>query len=134
MRGRYPSGPEYVEHLEGSAQAKQRLRVLLQTMAGECRVQEACQRLRISEQRFDQLRRQTLQAAVHGLESKPTGRPRRAATAISEEVAALRTRVAELEEELQAARVREEIAVVLPRAAHGEARTGKKTTRRPPPR
>jgi hypothetical protein len=59
MRGRHPSGPEYVEHLQGSAQAKERLRLILETMTGKRRVQEACQLLKISPQRFEQLRTTT---------------------------------------------------------------------------
>jgi hypothetical protein len=77
MRGRHPAGPEYVEHLQGSPQAKERLRLILETMAGRRRVQEVCQLLQISEQRFDQLRGQLLQAALASLEGKPTGRPPR---------------------------------------------------------
>lgn len=131
MRGRHPSGPEYVEQLEGSALAKERLRIVLKTLAGEYRVQEACQLLGICEQRFDQLRRQALQAAVEGLESKPSGRPRLGEKAGPDEVSALRQRLADLEAELQASRVREEIALVLPRVAPSPSDTEKKTVSRP---
>ena len=99
MRGRHPSGPEYVEQLAGSVLAKERLQIVLQTLAGEYRVQEACQLLGICEQRFDQLRRQALQAAVEGLESKPSGRPRQEESVGPDDVIALRQRVAELEAE-----------------------------------
>src|SRR5580692_11234471 len=61
MRGRYPSGPEFVDHVSGSVIAKDRARVLLETIAGTCRVKEACTRLGVSEPRFDQLR-------IHGVE------------------------------------------------------------------
>jgi hypothetical protein len=44
MRGRLPSGPAFVAKLEGSGQAKLRLQVLLETLAGTCRVLEACER------------------------------------------------------------------------------------------
>jgi hypothetical protein len=128
MRGRFPSGPEYVDHLEGSAQAKERLREVLQTLAGSHRVQEACQLLGICEQRFDQLRRQALQAALRQLESKPGGRPRREQAVLAEEALALRQQVADLESELRAAQVREEIALVLPRAIREPE--GKKTRTR----
>jgi transposase-like protein len=131
MRGRHPSGPEYVEQLEASALAKERLRIVLQTIVGEYRVQEACQLLGIGEQRFDQLRRQALQAAVEGLESKPSGRPRQEESVGPDEVVALRQRIAELEGELQASRVREEIALVLPRVAPNPSDTEKKTVSRP---
>src|SRR5262249_39827417 len=86
MRGRYPSGPEYVNRLDGSARAKERLLVVLQTMVGKYRVQEACQLLGICEQRFDQLREQALQAALRELEGKPGGRPRREQTLTREQI------------------------------------------------
>ena len=74
MRGRRPTGPELVDRLAGSEQARERVKVVLQTMTGELRVQEACERLQISEQRFDELRLEAIQAAVASLEPKPTGR------------------------------------------------------------
>ena len=117
MRGRYPSGPEYVEHLLGSAQAKERLRVILETMMGKWRVQEACDRLGISEQRFRQLRAELLQAALERLEGRPAGRPRRAEEPA--EVAGLRQQLADMQRELHVAQVREEIALALPQAAAG---------------
>ena len=112
MRGRKPSGPAVAQRLAGSALARQRLQVVLETLAGTCRVQEACARLNISEQRFDQLRTQVLQAGLDSLEPRPTGRPPRAVPAA--DVAALEARIAELEIELRAAQVREEIALALP--------------------
>ena len=124
MRGRHPSGPEYVEHLDGSARAKQRLRVVLETMTGTMRVQEACRILEISEQRFEQLRQELLQAALERLESKPAGRRRRQRA----EADPLREQVAELEAELQASHLREEIALAMPRLL---AESGKKTPPRP---
>jgi hypothetical protein len=112
MRGRIPAGPEVVEYLEGSDKAKERVRVILETMLGKCRVQEACARLGICEQRYRQLRETLLQAALTSMEDRPAGRPRQPDE--SAEVALLRQQVASLEQELQAARVREEIALALP--------------------
>ena len=57
MRGRKPVGPEYADKLSGSDTAKLRVKVILETIAGTCRVQEACERLGISEQRFHCARR-----------------------------------------------------------------------------
>ena len=121
MRGRYPSGPEYVDvqHLHGSAQAKERLRVILETMMGKWRVQEACDRLGISEQRFRQLRAELLQAALERLEGRPAGRPRRAEEPA--EVAGLRQQLADMQRELHVAQVREEIALALPQVAGSSA-------------
>lgn len=74
MRGRKPSGPAAVARLPGSPLARQRLQAVLETLAGTCRVQEACRRLGLSEQRFDQLRAQALQAGLDALEPRPGGR------------------------------------------------------------
>jgi transposase-like protein len=115
MRGRTPSGPESVEQLPGSVKAKERVRVILQTMTGDLRVQEACAQLDVCEQRIRQLRAGMLLAAIDSMEDKPAGRPAQAEE--SSEVAALRAQVAELQRQLQAARLSAEIAVALPRVA-----------------
>jgi hypothetical protein len=128
MRGRRPSGPEYVERLEGSAQAKERLHVVLQTLAGTCRVQQACDRLGVCAQRFHQLRTQLLQAALDSLEPQPAGRPCPVAPdAQTQELAAA---VQQLQVELRAAQTREEIALVLPQVLQPDQRPGKKAPRR----
>jgi len=122
MRGRIPAGPEYVEHLEGSPKAKERLRVILETMMGKWRVHEACERLGICEQRFRQLREALLQAALAGIEDQPAGRPRR-----PEEPAAtadLRQQLEVLQRELQVAQVREEIVLALPQVRVSPAAPG----------
>jgi hypothetical protein len=113
MRGRRPSGPEFVDKLEGSAKAKLRLKVLLETMSGACRVLEACDKLEIKEARFDQIRIDGLQAAVRALEDLPAGRPPRVSTSADEENQRLRERIAELEGQLQAAVIRAELALTL---------------------
>jgi hypothetical protein len=115
MRGRTPSGPEYVEHLHGSDKAKERLLVILETMTGKLRVAEACALLGVCEQRFRQLRAEACNAALERLEGLPPGRPRR--TEESEQTAALRREVEALQRELEVAEVREEIALAVPRAA-----------------
>jgi len=115
MRGRRPTGPELVDRLAGSEQARERVKVVLQTMTGELRVQEACAQLQISEQRFDELRLEAIQAAVSSLEPKPAGRPPRMTTIDAAEAERLQTRVAELEAELAVATVRADLAAALPR-------------------
>ena len=54
--GRKPAGPQIVERLEGSPVAKQRLEVILETIAGRLTVPEARDRLGIGESRFHELR------------------------------------------------------------------------------
>jgi hypothetical protein len=117
MRGRLPSGPEYVDQLEGSAIAKERVKVVLETIAGTCRVQEACERLHISEPRFEQLRIQILQAALERLEPRPAGRPARANTPAAERIDALEAENAELKMNLRVSQARTEIALALPNVA-----------------
>jgi hypothetical protein len=131
MRGRKPCGPAAVERLPGSPLAHERLRVVLEALAGTCRVAEACARLGVSEQRFDQLRARVLRAGLDSLEPRRAGRRPRAVPAA--DVAALQARVAELEIELRAARVREEIALVLPAVGVSATGPAKKSPRRRPP-
>jgi hypothetical protein len=120
-----------VARLPGSAVARARVTAVLETLAGTCRVQEACRRLGLSEQRFDQLRSRVLQAGLDSLEPRPAGRRPRPVPAA--DVAALQARVAELEVELHAARVREEIALALLAVAVAPAGPAKKAPRRRPP-
>jgi hypothetical protein len=116
MRGRPPSGPEFVDKLDGSPEAKQRLKVLLETLNGTCRVQEACDKLGIKEARFDQIRIELLQAALDAAERRPAGRPaRESSSPTEEEKRQLQERIAKLEAQLQAALIRAEVAVTLPK-------------------
>jgi len=138
MRGRLPVGPEYVDQLDASTTAKERLKVVLQTLAGTCRVQEACERLDICEQRFHQLRQEALEAALAGLEPGLPGRPAHTPSAAEAQVRTLQNQLARLEVELRAAKAREEIALTLPRVLHQPSTPEKKTRRRrtyprPPP-
>jgi hypothetical protein len=128
MRGRRPSGPEFVDKLDGSPEAKLRLKVMLETLTGACRVQEACERLGIKEARFDQVRIEILQAALDAAEHRPAGRPARVPLLAEIDNDQLRKRIAQLEAELQAALIRAELAVTLPKVG---AAAEKKTTARP---
>lgn len=123
MRGRRPAGPEYVDHLPGSEQARQRLKVVLDTLAGRLRVKEACEQLGIGEVRFNELRLSVLTTALAALEPKPAGRPKQTATPVELEA------LEQLRDELQAAQVREQIALALPQAKQ-ESQPEKKTKRR----
>ena len=130
MRGRRPSGPEYVDKLEGSPEARQRLTAILETLAGDCRLQEACTQLGIAPTRFHQIRSAALQAALEQLEPGPVGRPPRSAPENADRIQQLEARVHELEIELRAAQTRAEIALALPRHADATPAAEKKTTRR----
>jgi hypothetical protein len=140
MRGRWPLGLEYLEQLAGSEQTKERLRVILETLVGDKRLQEACSQLEVGETRFAQLREAALQGALAAIEPRPAGRPSHA-TSDGEQVRALQARVEQLELELEIAQVREEIALVFPHLRQPQARgavgsepsQGKKARRRQQP-
>jgi hypothetical protein len=117
-----------VEQLEGSATAKERLRVVLETLAGTCRVTEACQRLGISEPRFHQVRQEALQAALAGLEPGQAGRPVRKTSATQEQVAVLQEQLAQKDFEVRAAQARAEIALALPQVVQQPAAAESGTT------
>lgn len=125
--GRKPLGPGLVEHLEGSQRAKQRLEVILETIAGQSTIDQACQHLGIKPAMFYRLRTEVLAAGLARLEPRPMGRPPQPLTAEELKSAELQDRVEELESEVKIASVREEIARVMPHLVEGEPPV-KKTT------
>ena len=127
MRGRRPAGAEYVEQMAGSTVAKERYKVLWETMTGKLRVVEACQCLAISEPRYHQLKTVMHAASLASLEPGHAGRPTRLTSPEQEEIAALKQQVADLEVKLQAAQARAEIALILPNAVQDEPQPEKKT-------
>jgi hypothetical protein len=108
--------------MSGSMQARRRLQVVLDLMAGRARVAEACQRLGVGPTRLDQLRSRALQAALDALEPRPGGRPRHQPEANPGRVAELEARVAELEMELALSRACEELAGVHPQPGEKKKR------------
>jgi Helix-turn-helix domain len=113
-QGRKPLGPALVDHLPGSSRAKERLEVILQTIAGTRTVGEACDRLGIGEAMFHRLRAGVLQAGLASLEPRPLGRPPRIVSPEQERLLEMQHHLDDLQSELQVAEVREEIARVLP--------------------
>jgi transposase-like protein len=134
MRGRFPAGPDYVDKLEGSASAKERLKIVLETIAGTCRVQEACERLGICEQRFHQLRQEALEAALAGLEPGIPGRRPHTPSPAEEQVRVLQEQLSQQELELRATTAREEIALTLPGVVHEPEKKTRGRPRKIPPR
>jgi hypothetical protein len=141
MRGRLPSGPDCVDHLPGSDVAKDRVRAILETIAGVRRVGEACDELQIGDPRFRQLRAEALMAAIAAMEPGQAGRPRQTLTPEQLEIIRLKEQLAQKEVELKTAQARAEIAVILPKVVHKadasvteQAEPEKKTRRRQPSR
>ena len=116
MAGRKPLTLAHVDHLDGSERAKERLRVFLETLQGGLSIPEACQRLKLRESYFHELRHAWLQESLGLLEPKPLGRPRGGSETpptSAEEMARLAQEAAELREQLRATQVRAEIAQIL---------------------
>ena len=112
MSGRPGLGVEHVDRLAGDAEAKRRLRVILQTLNRELSVEQACRELGVGHTRFHELRAQALQGALEGLAPRRTGRPPSRVEATD---SPLQRVVDELSHELKTARVREELLLALPR-------------------
>ena len=115
--GRPPLRANIVNHLDADPASKERLRVLLQNIAGELSVADACNKLHISEARFHELRATMLRAAVKSLEPKPAGRPVQTHHPDSERILELEEQNLDLRVHLAAAQLREEIALVMPHLA-----------------
>jgi len=127
---RPPRGSRQVGRLEGDAQAKERLRIVLETIAGQRSVVEACRRLGVGKTRFHALRQQALQAALDGLEPGMSGRPRAPDAQETARVRELQEQVEGLKLDLQAALVRTELALTLPNVLRRTLlRDGKKNGR-----
>ena len=129
MRGRYPLRlEEAVEHLDASPVARERLKAIVATLTGQCRLQQACAQLGLSEPRLQQLRQQFLQGALASLEPGRAGRPAKVATVAEMRVQRLEAELAALRLDYQAALVRAEVNAVLPLVGRATAREEKKTT------
>jgi hypothetical protein len=112
--GRKPVGPQIAERLEGSPAAKQRLEVILETIAGQLTVPEACQQLGIGKSRFHALRNRTLQVTLEALEPRPLGRPAKPTVPEPTEVNTLQAEVRRLRGELELAQVQLTLAHIHP--------------------
>ena len=119
------SGEKMLDPLSGTEEAKARLAAIVATMAGEKSIPEACLELGIGEARFHEMRKEFLAAALGLLERKTAGRK---PIAPPEDAA---ERLAELEEEnetlrieLEASRIRTEIALTMPHLLKNHAHAG----------
>jgi transposase-like protein len=131
MAGRKPLGPALVEHLDGSTNAKERLELILQTLAAQVTVVQACRQLEISEAMFYKLRNRVLQICVDDLEPKPRGRPARHVTAHEKRSTELAAEIVTLERELAAQTVRLELAQTLPQVVRPTPSGPEKKRNRP---
>ena len=119
MAGRKPVGPALADRVEASEEARTRLKVLLETITGEKSMEAACQALGIRKTHLFTLRTRVLKAAAAALEPGPVGRPPQAARPEAAgpqaaRIAELEAQVQQLHVELEASRVRLELAEAMP--------------------
>jgi len=122
-----------VAGLEGSAQSKKKLEVILETLAG-LPIAQACEILDLTEASIHRLREEALQGALQSLEPKPLGRPKKDRSVAPEAVEELQEKLEALSSELGIARVKEELQVVLGGRRREVKGTEKKTKPRRPRR
>ena len=128
-RGRKPLAAGHVAHLSGSERAKQRLKLILETLEGVRTIGEACAELDVCQSHFHGLRSGWLQEALELLEPRRMGRsPKNVDTQAALRVAELESALEALQQRAQRAELREEIAQILTTQAPGApAPLGKKT-------
>lgn len=105
-------GLEHVERLEGSEGARRRLKVVLETLSGERTVESACADLGLSAARFAEIRKEALAGALTALEPRAAGRP--PGPTADPAVERAEEEIRRLRRELEASRIREEIALTMP--------------------
>jgi len=118
--GRPPLGPEIVDRIEGSEEARRRARVLLEVMTGERSVDSACDALGIQTTRFEDIRKEAFGGLVAALEPKPAGRPPKPVDEAAAQVTALEEEIKRLKIEIVTSHVREELAIGLPHRARSK--------------
>ena len=124
--GRPPLGPRLVDALEIPEDIRNKLRLILETIAGEKRLADAAHELSISEAHFHVVRQTALLGAAAALEPGLPGRPPTQKVVTTDELDKLRRDVVDLKAAMAASEIREEIAVLIPHLL----RRGKKTSRR----
>jgi hypothetical protein len=117
-------GTAMVDDLGASEQARHRLKAIVETMSGTKSIPEVCTELGISEAMFHKLRSRFLEDAVLLLEPRVPGPKRQEATPEERRIEDLEAEVQRTKMELEAARIRTEIALVMP---HVLTRGAKKT-------
>jgi len=117
--------------MKGSPAAKERVLAILGNLGGTVATSEASSRLRVSPALVRRLRETLLEAALRALEPRPRGRPLQVVPKYVRDLRKLEVRLADLEEELELARVREQIALALPWTRRSQKRATSIPPRRP---
>lgn len=113
-RGRPIKGTDKIESLQGSADAKHRLKIIMQSVSGELTIEEACNELGMEKSAFYRMREKALSGALSSLEPKEVGRPRTQQSEDQEYIEDLEAAMQVMRIELEASRIREELAISMP--------------------
>lgn len=115
-RGRPPKGASLVEELSCSELARERLRVVLETLSGTMTIEAACAALDVGPSRFHAMRTRFLAEAAELLEPRSPGPAKvpEATESARLEVDRLKREVDDLRLQLMAAHLREELALAMP--------------------
>jgi len=124
--GRPPAGPQHARKLDGSSTAKERLEVILETLAGKTKIDAACERLSISPARFFLIRDQALGAALGRLEPQRSGRKPKLVTPEQARIEALERELERLKQELALAETRVKTSLLLTRVGESTRASGPK--------
>ena len=108
-RGRPPKKSALVDAIAGPEETRERLRVILATVSGELTIPQACEKLKIGETRFYDLRAQALEAAFKGILPKEPGRPAKEETPEQARLNEMQKRLDAMELELKTAKIKAEL-------------------------
>jgi hypothetical protein len=124
-KGRKPQGAGLVAHLDLSPLAKERLETIVETLAGQLTIGQACERLGVCKALFHRLRKEVLRVSGKRLEPRAVGRRPRKASPEALRCKELERQLEEMQAELKLALASAEVARVLP---HPHDAALKKTT------
>lgn len=112
--GRRPLGIDFVEGMQGPPEAKERLMAVLESLTGELTVEQVCAAVGIGRTRFYELRERAMYGALEALFCGTPGPKARSEDEREQHIHELEARISRLQNQLQASRVRTEIALVMP--------------------
>ena len=132
MLGRKTTGPKLAENTAGSPLAKQRLRLILETLSGQTSIPQACEALGIGEAMFHKMRTRFLDEASGLLEPRKPGPQGEEISPEQARIEKLEKEVRELSISLEASRIRTELALVMPHVLKSRLKKNEKPNLLPP--